>query len=232
MNKKKDLTQFCRETNETHQSVSESDFRSAWCRRCRNQECRFSQWGEGLWINRMETQVDRLLDNPLFGDPRQEQFRHLQDILFEDMKHQAVPIHIGNMNEDWSVPSEEQVASFMKGEHLATQEADPYGKNTLSEEKEEEWTDGQTLSKTLEEKPSEVSSQVENAQPFVTNSPTLPPSMNTPSDDMGIMIGGGDPIVEEKPPVVIDDWSVPPTVKNIVPIGGKIVMGGHKGDKK
>ena len=111
---KKDLTQFCRETNETHKSVSEKEFRHIWCKRCRNQECRFSQWGDGLWINRMETQVDRLLENPLFGDPRQEQFRHLQDITFEDMKQHAVALHLSSMNSDWEIPSEKQVSDFIE----------------------------------------------------------------------------------------------------------------------
>ena len=226
---KKDLTQFCRETNETHQSVSESEFRLIWCKRCRNQECRFSQWGDGLWKNRMDTQVDRLLDNPLFGDPRQEQFRYLQDIVFEDMKHHAVAIHIANQNQDWEIPSEQKVSEIIKGETALNKEKlsqeEGYDiSSTVEEEKEEKVT--------LTEPPSSVppTSPSDNSSPPIRPTPSISHSMNTEINDGGIMVG--DVPVSSTPPVVIDEWSVPAPVENIIPVGGRVKMGGSKGEKK
>lgn len=221
---KKDLTQFCRETNETHHSVSEKEFRHLWCRRCRNRECRHSNWGEGIWSNRMETQVDRLLDNPKFGDPRQEQFRFLQSIIFEDMKHHAVPIHLSEQNDNWEIPSAEQVRNVLEGkEPLSRSEVGELRVNSANERKEEENEEDVSLNeKEKSEKEKEQITQSETIRP----TPTIVHSANTNVEDGGIMIGD----VSEDHTVEIDEWSVPPTVANIIPVGGKVVMG--KGKKK
>jgi hypothetical protein len=42
---------------------------------------------------------------------------------------------------------------------------------------------------------------------------------------------GGEPSIST-PPVVVDDWSVPAPVENIIPVGGRVRMGSSKGDKK
>lgn len=226
--RKKDLTQFCRETNETHHSVSEKEFRHLWCRRCRNRECKHSTWGEGVWTNRMETQVDRLLDNPLFGDPRQEQFRHLQDMVFEDMKHHAIPIHIASENADWEIPSEKQVSDFEKGAVIG-RENPAQREISISERKEEEVEEKEGLSEENPEKnianpELNKSEEVSEIRP----APTIPAHANTKIEDDGIMIGG-----EESPPPAVDDWSVPPNLDNVIPVGGRVVMGsGNKGKKK
>lgn len=181
----------------------------------------------------MDTQVDRLLENPNFGDPRQEQFRFLQDILFEDMKHQAVAIHIGNMNEDWSVPTQEQVSDFLKEKPLKEDMLTSNGELGISD----------TYSEDTEEKvelidPNDgllpISAEPSIQEDPVFTKPNLPPMSNTPTSDMGIMIGD-EPVVqkEESSPIVMDDWSVPPPVENLIPVGGKVVMGGNpKGDTK
>lgn len=226
---KKDLTQFCRETNDTHKSVSESEFRLIWCKRCRNQECRFSQWGDGLWKNRMDTQSDRLLDNPLFGDPRQEEFRHLQSIIFEDMKHQAVAIHIANQNQDWEIPSEKKISDIISGEstlsnRTGNSKQDQKISSTKAEEKEEKvlLTEQQTLPSSRPTK--------EIISPPIRPTPSFSNSANTEINDGGIIIGD-DPVVTPSS-VGLDDWSVPAPVENIIPVGGRVVMGGTKGEKK
>lgn len=227
---KKDLTQFCRETNETHKSVSEKEFRHIWCKRCRNQECRFSQWGDGLWINRMETQVDRLLENPLFGDPRQEQFRHLQDITFEDMKQHAVALHLSSMNSDWEIPSEKQVNDFIENPHLETDfSVRQKSEMAISNENSQILEEKEPLKNEIHEEGNLGAASSEEKQ-LVSTKPNLPPTINTPISDEGIMIGGDEPM-SKAPNVEVDEWSVPPTVENIIPIGGRVVMG-NKGDKK
>lgn len=225
---KKDLTQFCRETNDTHKSVSESEFRVIWCKRCRNQECRFSQWGNGLWKNRMDTQVDRLLDNPLFGDPRQEQFRHLQDILFEDMKHQAVALHLANQNQDWEIPSEKKVSDIISGEStLSASTISNNGDTSISSTVDEDNEEEITLTETLEAS----AKQTENkSDPVIRPTPSFSHSANTEINDGGIIIG--DDPVGVSPSVVVDDWSVPAPVENIIPVGGRVQMGSSKGEKK
>ena len=226
---KKDLTQFCRETNETHQSVTESEFRLIWCKRCRNQECRFSQWGDGLWQNRMDTQVDRLLDNPLFGDPRQEQFRHLQDIVFEDMKHHAVAIHLANQNQDWEIPSEKKVSEIIKGETaLSKKKKEKEKEKEISSTAEEETEEKATL--TEEKNPQSALSLGGKSSPPIRPTPSISHSMNTEINDGGIMIGD-EPSVST-PPVVVDEWSVPAPVENIIPVGGRVRMGSSKGEKE
>lgn len=227
---KKDLTQFCRETNETHKSVSEKDFRLLWCKRCRNQECRFSQWGDGLWKSRMDTQVDRLLDNPLFGDPRQEQFRYLQDIIFEDMKHHAVALHLSSANNDWEIPSEKQVNDFIENPHLETKSSvGQKSEKSISDENPQKLEEKEPLK---EEVPRDGGHDLVTSDEMhlVSTKPNRPPSVNTPVSDEGIMIDGDEP-TSKAPNVEIDEWSVPPTVENIIPIGGRVVMG-KKGDKK
>ena len=225
-----DLTQFCRETNETHKSVGESEFREIWCKRCRNQECKFSTWGKGAWLNRMETQVDTLLDNPLFGDPRQEQFRHLQDVVFEDMKHHAVALHLANQNQDWEIPSEQKVSDIIKGDVTLSREI-PIGfqKESLSDTISGDFKGDDALTEDMEI----VSAQDHNAEeelPRLALAPSISHSLNTEISDGGIILGdeqGISPVI-----AVTDDWSVPAPVENIVPVGGRVVMGNPKGDKK
>lgn len=225
---KKDLTQFCRETNDTHKSVSESEFRVIWCKRCRNQECRFSQWGNGLWKNRMDTQVDRLLDNPLFGDPRQEQFRHLQDILFEDMKHQAVALHLANQNQDWEIPSEKKVSDIISGEStLSASTISNNGDTSISSTVDEDNEGKEPLAEEMEASKNSAESVVETP---IRPTPSFSHSANTEINDGGIIIG--DDPVGVSPSVVVDDWSVPAPVENIIPVGGRVQMGSSKGEKK
>lgn len=225
---KKDLTQFCRETNDTHKSVTESEFRVIWCKRCRNQECRFSQWGDGLWKNRMETQVDRLLDNPLFGDPRQEQFRHLQDITFEDMKHQAIALHLANQNQDWEIPSEKKISEIVTGENtLITSTTSNNGNTIISSTIDEDNEEKVLLTEEVVETESQVESIVETP---IRPEPSISHSVNTEINDGGIIIGN-DP-VSVSSSMVADDWSVPVPVENIIPVGGRVKMGGTKGEKK
>ena len=216
---KKDLTQFCRETNETHHSVSEEEFRGVWCRRCRNQECRHSQWGKGVWLERMSTQVDRLLDNPQFGDPQDPDFGFL-NFDFEDMKRQAIAIHISEQNNDWEIPSEKQISDFNK-DGLREDANSVKRVSRLSETKDENIKDETEV--TESEKP-EGSGSENNYEPLVQTPLNLPSVSNTKTKDEGIMLG--EPLVEKN--AVIDDWSVPVSTDNIIPVGGKIVLGGKK----
>ena len=71
---------------------------------------------------------------------------------------------------------------------------------------------------------------VSSSEPPIRPTPSISHSMNTEINDGGIMIG--DVPVSSTPPVVIDDWSVPAPVENIIPVGGRVKMGGSKGEKK
>lgn len=217
---KKDLTQFCRETNETHHSVSEKEFRTLWCRRCRNQECRHSQWGKGVWLERMSTQVDRLLDNPQFGDPKDPAFGFLQGFDFEDMKRQAIAIHIADQNNDWEIPSEKDITEFNKdglSEDSIGSKRLTKTSHVLTEEKEEKVEDRESeivIPKKLDN----------NSEPLMRTPPNVPAVSNTKTNDEGIMLGS--PLEENTS--TGDAWDVPVAKDKIIPVGGKIVLGGKK----
>ena len=224
----KDLTQYCRETNDTHKSVTEKEFRNLWCKRCRNQQCRFSTWGESSWLNRMDTQADRLLDNPLFGDPRQEQFRHLQSISFEDMKHQAVAMHLANQNQDWEIPSEKKVSEIINGaDTLIGKTISNNGVTSISSTETEEIEEIPPLTEKVEQPKKSSESLVET---LIRPAPSISHNANTEINDGGIIIG--DDPVSVSPSVVVDDWSIPAPVGNIIPVGGRVRMGSSKGEKK
>ena len=216
---KKDLTQLCRETNETHQSVSEQEFRTLWCKRCRNQECRHSQWGKGVWLDRMSTQVDRLLENPQFGNPNDPAFGFLQGFDFEDMKRQAIAIHISEQNNDWEIPSEKDISDFNK-DGLSEELLSNLRENEISHALEQE------VEENVEDRESETKVQENlnlNSEPLVKTPPNVPAVTNTKINDEGIMLGS--PIEETTP---IDAWDVPVSKDRIIPVGGKIVLGGKK----
>jgi len=56
---KKDLLTECND-----QRISEVEFTSIFCKRCKNKSCGRAGWASSSWEERMSTQADRLLHNP------------------------------------------------------------------------------------------------------------------------------------------------------------------------
>ena len=56
---KNDLLTECND-----QKISEVEFTSIFCKRCKNKSCERAGWASSSWEERMSTQADRLLHNP------------------------------------------------------------------------------------------------------------------------------------------------------------------------
>jgi len=83
-----------------------------FCRVCRNPECRRSSAHKGKWIERMMTQVQRLLEDPTFTDANDPRFEHIQRQDFKDMLMDAVRLEIVDRKGDWEPPSAQDVLSM------------------------------------------------------------------------------------------------------------------------
>jgi hypothetical protein len=92
--------------------MSPEDFGRFFCKLCRNPECVSSATGTSKWVNRMETQVDRLLDNPLIADPDDPRFAELRRIDFADAMRQAMAMEISERRGDWEIPTDADVDKF------------------------------------------------------------------------------------------------------------------------
>jgi hypothetical protein len=65
----------------------------------------------------METQVDRLLDNPRFADPSDPRFADLRQMPFLDKFQEALALEISAQRGDWELPTKEDARRIVS-EHL------------------------------------------------------------------------------------------------------------------
>lgn len=84
-------------------------FTQMFCRVCRNPECKRSTTHQGRWVDRMMTQVERLLESPLYSDPNDQRFTHIRKLDFTDMLREAVRLEIVDKKGDWEPPSQQDV---------------------------------------------------------------------------------------------------------------------------
>lgn len=77
-----------RECND--QQIPPREFMGIFCNRCRNSACANAGWSGGKWVDRMLTQVDRLLDHPQFADPSTEKFDPLRKLDFRELNEALV----------------------------------------------------------------------------------------------------------------------------------------------
>lgn len=97
---------------EHQQRLGPEEFKRFFCRLCRNPECVNSATGSSRWVNRIETQVDRLLDNPLIADPNDPKFKALRALNFEDAIRDAMSLEISSRRGDWEIPTEEDALAL------------------------------------------------------------------------------------------------------------------------
>jgi hypothetical protein len=88
-------------------------FRMQFCTVCRNVECSESAVSKSRWQARMDTQVDRLLENPLFGDPNDPKFRDITSMDFEDRLREAMALEISSQRNDWEPVSEAEISAAL-----------------------------------------------------------------------------------------------------------------------
>lgn len=215
------------------QGLSEKDFKTLFCRRCRNQSCNLSRWGESRWKSRMDTQVEHLLERPLFADPNDSNFESLRRIEFESLLHKAEALIVSDLKGDWDVPA------YFKTEqvHLAEVAPQETKEGSLSKVEEALRAMRNKGSNIIDKKPEpipppsigeeeikeELNGEPEREEPPIAVAPApvpapMPAPMPAPaqaSKRKGLMIGGG-----QEPPPPQNDWGVPQ--EKVVKVGAKI----------
>ncbi len=216
---KPDLLDECND-----QKVPPRDFKETFCKRCRNQNCVNAGWASASFDERVRTQVDRLLVNPLQARPEDTRFDPIRAMHFVEV---AAAISLARRADPWAGP----------GVHLA--EPDPeMAKSQVVEEAVSR------LAEARGKKPAPTVISVEEEKPLpeppvVEVAPVTPPPakpvvvapvamINTDFPDEGVMIGGG-PVTPPKMGVSqtrpeVDPWAPKPK-ENVVPRGAKIRMG-------
>jgi len=101
--------------NKARRLGSPEAFGQAFCRRCRNQDCRRAGKGRTEWLQRVLTQEERLLRNPNFADPNDPAFEEIRRLPFKDMFREAVRQEIADIRQDWEPVTGADVAAFAQG---------------------------------------------------------------------------------------------------------------------
>ena len=191
-------------------------------------------------MQRMSTQVDRLLDNPNFADPRDPKFNHIREHDFPSLLREAIRIEVSEQKGDWSIPTAQDVREAMtsKGLKVSSNEDSLVQEENIKTEEGPQESNPQPQPKpTVEEGFHGVQkSQNQNQNPTVEIKPQqktlMNPFANTPFPNEGLMIDGSPPkqtlVRKEKPAHFQDEWTAPRKPKNLVPKGARIVMGGGK----
>lgn len=97
-----------------HQKLmSPEAFRRQFCALCRNAQCSESVIGKSRWQARMDTQEDRLLVHPQFGDPHDPRFRDVTALEFEDRLREAMALEISSQRNNWEPVSEADVSAAL-----------------------------------------------------------------------------------------------------------------------
>ena len=240
-----DFFQECYTPNQT--KVSPQQFDEAFCQVCKNLECVRAGWAESAWVQRMATQVDRLLENPTFADERDPRFRHVREHDFPSLLQEALRVEIIDQKNDWSIPTNQDVQDLMVGKGMSTHELsnDISSKNessTTSEEKNEEHNP-HPLPQNNPPKDSNISggfsedtenpsrtSQIQSIKQEPQN-----PFINTPFPKEGVSLEVPTPKkpssdkVQKPPNFIGDAWTSPEMKtkpKNLVKKGARIQMGG------
>jgi hypothetical protein len=229
---KLDLLRDCND-----QQIPPREFMGIFCNRCRNASCVNAGWSGGKWVDRMVTQVDRLLSHPNFADPSADKFDPLRTLDFREVSEAVV---IRTKADPWAGPQEV---------HLA----DP-GVETSSNRIVEDAVRALSASRSgVEAPPPRVEpipdptppppppappvperknpSHFRAPEPEPTPPPRVPVTermVNTPFPQGGMMIDGSPPPTNA--PSGVDPWAPPSSATNSKPIrvgvGAKVKMGG------
>lgn len=89
--------------------LTKTEFADTFCSVCVQPACNRSAINRASWIQRMSTQVDRLLENPKFADPRDARWDNFRRLDFPSAMRQAVTAELVNQRGDWTIPTEADV---------------------------------------------------------------------------------------------------------------------------
>lgn len=191
---KKDLLGECND-----QKISEVEFTSIFCKRCKNKTCDRAGWASSSWEERMSTQADRFLNHPnIVSQSESSRWDGLVNL---------ESLEVTGEIEVWGVPQKATPVAF---EEVKPQPiSDPESALPLvqietpkSEEKEEP----KPLQKAVEKVPLEPPPQ------------QVKRVVNTPPQQL--MVSGIDNTPKRKS---VDEWAVPTNKLNV---GGTFKMGG------
>jgi hypothetical protein len=225
------------------QHLPPREFMGIFCKRCRNAACVNAGWSGGLWVDRMATQVDRLLVNPNFADPRDSKFDPLRELNFREISEALVlrtkadpwggpEVHLADPTEGTSANRsvEDAVralsASRMGAAPPALIEAAP--PPTPAPVVPEPPPARRNPSYFLDEAAPEPVKPAAPAKPAPT--PPDAHAVNTPFPEEGVMIGGP-PTTPMRSGPAVDEWAPPvadPSKKALkVAVGARVKMTGE-----
>ena len=224
---------WLRDCNE--QNVPVAEFTQIFCVRCRNNECTRAGYAGSMFAERVSTQVDRLLLNPLFADLSMPQYAQINAMDFPDAVRHALRIEIANKRKDWEMPSEDLDPEAAMKELLGTQAPPPPEAPTAKAQRKfgiEIWEEpepesDEDQSATTAVAPAPAPSPILTDTPPIKNPPMLIRQANTAFPVGGMMADGSQPVgMTQKPSVpLVDEWAVPTKTENVVPVGAKIRLG-------
>lgn len=216
---------WLRECND--QNVAIPDFTNIFCARCRNSECTRAGYAGSMWMDRMSTQVERLLSNPQFADLSLPLYAQINALDFPDAMRQALRIEIANKRKDWEMPPED-IDPIEAMKELA-------GHKPVAATPPKH--DGLEITVLTEggDDPTPVVAPLKPSEPLrsdvtdTSKQPVLLTRTNTAFPVGGVMIDGSQPPTRKDKPAVaapsVDPWAAPAPVENVVPIGAKIRLG-------
>jgi hypothetical protein len=206
--------------------VSVDDLRRGFCEICRNPICKHAQAEPAAanWLDRINTQEDRLLNNPTIATQGFEDIRALD---FPSLLRESIRIHKAEARGDWGIDPKHRLADAQRiivpegftkeptlakpPEVVAPVEVEPPAVNPYR-------IIGVVHNKAGADTPTQVAPPP--ATPAIA--PTAP-LKNTAVPSQGIMIGG-DPSPSKQS--ANDGWSLPTGPRDkVVSVGAKIKMG-------
>lgn len=232
-----------RECND--QQIPPREFMGIFCNRCRNAACVNAGWSGGRWVDRMVTQVDRLLDHPQFADPNAEKFDPLRKLDFRELS-EALVLRTkadpwGGPEVHFADPSRETASNQIVEDAVkalaASRGVSPRPEPEPTPPKVEPPPESKPEPKPERRNPAYF--QQKDSAPAPVEPPREPPKaipvplserlVNTPFPSEGVMIGGGPPPASPSSGGA-DPWAAPaPSLSNKsvkVAVGAKIKMGG------
>lgn len=106
------MTDFWNQCFDPKMGLTPNDFERTWCKICRNQDCSRSRGSGTAWLQRISTQVDRLLLNPKFADKEDPKYRDLRAVDFPSALQEAMRLEVSDRKRDWTVPTDTDVTQM------------------------------------------------------------------------------------------------------------------------
>lgn len=234
--RKLDLFQDCYNPG---MGASPKEFSAIFCKRCRNSDCVNSGWSESRWTDRILTQEERLLRNPVFGDPKDPSFREVSSQVFREV---GEPLVISN-RDPWEPRSAhlaeppreisgssavEQALSALRGVREPSPAAPPSPELPLpSFEAAPPAPAPVARVPSFETRAREPEPRKSEPRPEPAHFKASPPAMNTPFPEEGVMLDGSPP---PQGPASEgggggDPWAPKPNAVRKVAVGAKVKMG-------